>query len=52
MEKIIVDATVLSNFLLVKKLDILVKTITPCTTNEVFEEITAGVKREFYLLRI
>jgi len=45
MEKIIADATVLSNFLLVKKLDILVNTITPCTTNEVFEEISAGVKR-------
>lgn len=45
MEKIIVDATVFSNFLLVKKLYVLVKAISPCTTDEVLEELDIGVER-------
>nr|MDO8082651.1 hypothetical protein [Candidatus Freyarchaeota archaeon] len=47
MVKIVIDATVLSNFLLVKRLDILQKALVNlCTTFEVIEEINFGVERE------
>jgi len=46
MGKVIADATVLSNFLIVDGLSILVKAISNlCTTREVFKEIKAGVER-------
>lgn len=45
MGKVIVDATVLSNFVLVKRLNLLQKTVANlCTTREVVEEIEFGVE--------
>ena len=46
MGRVITDATVLSNFILVKRWDILQKAIVNlCTTFEVIEEINFGVER-------
>ncbi|MEA2055067.1 MAG: DUF3368 domain-containing protein [Candidatus Thermoplasmatota archaeon] len=46
--EIITDATVLSNFALVDKLDVLVNTVHVCTTEEVIEELKVCTKKGIF----
>ncbi|MEM2984299.1 MAG: DUF3368 domain-containing protein [Candidatus Freyarchaeota archaeon] len=49
MGKVIADATVISNYVLIKRLDLLQKVVANlCTTREVFEELRFGVERGIF----